>query len=996
MNGFFYLKGKLRSSGTLSGCLGGASQLTCTYTPADDFIGQVVFSYKANDGQRDSETVSVVVINVVYYNTKPMADAGSNQDTLSGVLVTLDGSGSSDPEGETLTYHWELPTRPLASRAQLANPHSVDPVFITDRDGIYIARLIVNDGKLDSLPSEVTITVTGESNEAPVLSTITSPQTIEMGTELRFTLSGSDTDTNDSLTFLATNLPENSRLDGATGKFRFTPSPSQVEDHTVTFTVTDGQESHSQDVVFTVEAAEADQVTALKSRVLDGNAYSAGEVVPISGVTISVEGSTVTTTTDANGEFTISGIPHGAQIVSLDATGLTASNGHQYANFKGRLKILPNVLNRPHRDYMLPRVNPDHISMVNPARATTVSNSDIGVSMTVPAETVMSSDGTMYSGPLSISMVPIDATPRELPEEFNPSLLITLQPVGMSFTTPVPITFPNTDNLAADTLLDLFSLSERGGFEKVGLGIVSSDGQTISIVEGGIRSTTWHFTSVSTPSFSGISSGSGGGGSPSDSGDGNGDGNGDPGDVTEDVVMDSDINNTEVSNCEGSFICVSTGALREEHSLPSFSISGLRNSSTLAYANTNSLQSLTLIPIYKYQTRRVRVGGAVFRNVVESPPRSMGMSFELEGRVTPEVFFNTTPIVGGGGLAPFTSSHHLNTEGLKTGVYEVTARLNLISGSGTNISRRMRKNRFYYPVISPETEFGMGWRLKELQSLHGMNGELDASHKRVMLVLDNFRYLVFRRNSDGSYTSPKGDYSTLKALPAPFNGFLRETKEGETYVFDSEGALIGKTDRYERRTSYLYLSDGKLLQIVYDNGTSTVFSYGSDGLIESITDPAGRVTRLTRDTQQNLTQIMDPDNNSRGFEYNANHTLIAQTDKISRAKNYAYDTRRSVIHSVQSDNTFRGIKSSNTKLTAEGLGTPLNPFMIAMAEGRFSVFSDAKGNDVRLETNEFGAITRRVDAMDGQQFSPILVLATVTHFKGSSKKVFVDFYPKVC
>ena len=31
-----------------------------------------------------------------------------------------------------------------------------------------------------------------------------------------------------------------------------------------------------------------------------------------------------------------------------------------------------------------------------------------------------------------------------------------------------------------------------------------------------------------------------------------------------------------------------------------------------------------------------------------------------------------------------------------------------------------------------------------------------------------------------------------------------------------------------------------------------------------------------------------------------------------------------------------------------------------------------------------------------QQFSPILVLATVTHFKGSSKKVFVDFYPKVC
>ena len=41
--------------------------------------------------------------------------------------------------------------------------------------------------------------------------------------------------------------------------------------------------------------------------------------------------------------------------------------------------------------------------------------------------------------------------------------------------------------------------------------------------------------------------------------------------------------------------------------------------------------------------------------------------------------------------------------------------------------------------------------------------------------------------------------------------------------------------------------------------------------------------------------------------------------------------------------------------------------MIAMAEGRFSVFSDGKGNDVRLETNEFGAITRRVDALGGEE-----------------------------
>ena len=363
----------------------------------------------------------------------------------------------------------------------------------------------------------------------------------------------------------------------------------------MTFTVTDGKESHSQDVVFTVQAADSDQVTALKSRVLDGNEFSQGRVVPIEGVKISVQGSTITTTTDANGEFTISSIPDGVKIVGLDAKGVTASNGNQYADFKGRLRILPNVLNRPHRDYMLPQVDPDYISMVDSERATVVNNSDIGVSMTVPAQTATNSDGTMYDGPLSISMVPVNATPRELPELFTPSFIITLQPVGISFANPVPITFPNTDNLPPDTLLDLFSLSERGGFEKVGLGIVSSDGQTVSLVEGGIRSTTWHFVSMSTPVFSGIGSGSGGGSPSGSSGGGDGtdgggtdgggtdgggtDGGGtDGGDGTDgdqsgtvvEGIMDSDENSTEDAQCEGSLISVATGTLREEHNLAKF------------------------------------------------------------------------------------------------------------------------------------------------------------------------------------------------------------------------------------------------------------------------------------------------------------------------------------------------------------------------------------------------------------------------------------------
>ena len=642
----------------------------------------------------------------------------------------------------------------------------------------------------------------------------------------------------------------------------------------------------------------------------------------------------MTTTTNAQGEFTISGIPHGAKIVSLDATGIKAPNGHNYANFSGRLKIMQNVLNRPIRDYMLPRVNPAHIATVSSTASTTVSNSDIGVSMTVPAGVARKADNTAYTGPLSISMVPIDATPRELPELFNPSFLITLQPVDVRFSTPVPITFPNTDNLSAGSIVELFSLSERGGFERVGYGQVSSDGGSVTTIEGGIRSTTWHFMISGAPGFEGAGSGADDGGN----------------------------NNTGGNGCDGSIICIGTGMLREEHTLPTFNVSNKMIRTTLAYTNTHSLNTLTLRPQYKYNL--VPMG---FQSSSLTPPPVMGVSFELEGRVSSEVFFNTIILGPANATESFDSIQQVSTEGLTTGMYEVTSRLNLITGPLNRRSRRMRKDTFFSPIIFPKTEFGWGWKLKELQRLYGMEGEVSSTSEKVLLVLGNFKYLVFTRNSDGSYTSPKGDYSTFKAVPGPVGGFTRSTKRGMTYNFNSKGFLTSRSDRHGRQTSYFYTSDNKLSRIEHDNGTETLLAYGSDGLVETITDPSGRVTRLTHNDRANLIRITDADNTSRQFAYGSNRALITQVDKLGRAKNYAYDTRGNVIHSVRADGSHMEVKSANSQIINEGLGTEANPYKLTLSGNNVSEFSDSRGRTTRWETNSFGAITKKVNRMGGER-----------------------------
>jgi len=94
-------------------------------------------------------------------NQPPTADAGADQNVPTAATVQLDGSASSDPESDPLTYSWSL-TTPAGSTASLSDPNIVNPTFVADVDGDYVATLVVNDGTSDSAPDSATITATTE------------------------------------------------------------------------------------------------------------------------------------------------------------------------------------------------------------------------------------------------------------------------------------------------------------------------------------------------------------------------------------------------------------------------------------------------------------------------------------------------------------------------------------------------------------------------------------------------------------------------------------------------------------------------------------------------------------------------------------------------------------------------------------------------------------------------------------------------------------------
>ncbi|MEZ6122866.1 MAG: PKD domain-containing protein [Planctomycetaceae bacterium] len=138
------------------------------------------------------EATTVVAINITAVNGDPAVSHGGAYTINEGDALNLDASGTTDPDGDTLTYRWDLnndATYDIVTTSATTTPlWSALSSYGIDDDGVYTIGLQVDDGNGGIVTTSTTVTVNN------VVPTLTATGATTVGGDQTYTLTLTDVD----------------------------------------------------------------------------------------------------------------------------------------------------------------------------------------------------------------------------------------------------------------------------------------------------------------------------------------------------------------------------------------------------------------------------------------------------------------------------------------------------------------------------------------------------------------------------------------------------------------------------------------------------------------------------------------------------------------------------------------------------------------------------------------------------------------------------------
>ena len=243
--------------------LSSTSTASTTFTAANP--GTYTFTLTVDDGSltdSDEVTLEIVQADSAPSNRAPTASISVSPDPDNTTLttateITLNGSDSSDPDGDTLTYEW---SQPSGQSIDLSSTNTASTTFTAANPGTYAFTLTVDDGSLtDSTEVTLEIIQANLNNRAPtaIISVSPDPDSTTLTTATEIILNGSDSSDpdGDALTYEWSQPSSQSIKLSSTSTASTTFTAANPGTYTFTLTVDDGELDHSAEVTLEIEQA---------------------------------------------------------------------------------------------------------------------------------------------------------------------------------------------------------------------------------------------------------------------------------------------------------------------------------------------------------------------------------------------------------------------------------------------------------------------------------------------------------------------------------------------------------------------------------------------------------------------------------------------------------------------------------------------------------------------------------------------------------------------
>ncbi|MCI0529004.1 MAG: carboxypeptidase-like regulatory domain-containing protein, partial [Nitrospira sp.] len=213
--------------------------------------------------------------------------------------------------------------------------------------------------------------------------------------------------------------------------------------------------------------------------------------VPIPGATARIKGTALQTTTDDQGQFTLTGVPVGTIFLVVD--GSTSPRLETFPALEFELVTVAEQDNTVGMPILIPALDTQNSQICGGSQSCTLAMAGVpGMALTILPNSVTFADGSR-EGRVLFTQVHLDKVPMPPPDGsvFVPAW--TIQPAGVHFDPPARVTIPNTAGLPPGEQAEIFQFDhDLGAFISVGPGTVSEDGSVVVSDPGfGITKAGW-------------------------------------------------------------------------------------------------------------------------------------------------------------------------------------------------------------------------------------------------------------------------------------------------------------------------------------------------------------------------------------------------------------------------------------------------------------------------------------------------------------------------